>query len=288
MEIKRDSVTTDRYVAHARADASRQANFIFASSHQRFIVAIAAVGVQWSWSVIPRPDHLPVASPEEQDDSTYVPRELRRTKTAWSDVLHFGSADSDTAFRKVFECMMGLHRGRRLNHWSKDGGTSDEDEAKSDSDDSQDTGASRSSLEDDAGDQTEAESDRRRLTPSAHIRQGHAGPRAPRLWAPPTDSPDPLDSYSVEQSHASPRAPVNRTLIAWAPPTDSPDSLDDYTVVLPTTPSGKDTAKRNRATDSPREAVASLSMPPTCQVSPSSKPQRKRGKMHATTSSQPM
>ena len=146
MEIKRDSVTTDRYVAHARADASRQANFIFASSHQRFIVAIAAVGVQWSWSLIRRPDHLPVASQEEQDDSTYVPRELRRTKTAWSDVLHFGSADSDTAFRKVFECMTGLHRGRRLNHRSNDGATSDEDEAKSDNDDSQDSGASRSSL----------------------------------------------------------------------------------------------------------------------------------------------
>ena len=293
MEIERDSVRTDRYVAHARADASRQANYIFASSHQRFIVAIAAVGVQWSWSVIRRPDRLPVASQEEQDDSTYVPRELRWTKTSWSDVLHFGSADSDTAFRKVFECMMGLHRGRRLNHRFKDGATRDEDKAKSDSDDSQDSGASRSSLEDDAGDETEAESDRRQLTPSVHIGQSYAGPRAPRLWAPPTDSPDPLDSYSVGQSHASPRAPGNRApgnraLVAWAPPTDSPDPLDDYTVVLPTTPSGKDTAKRNRATDSPGEAVASLSMPPTCQVSPSSEPQRKRGKMHATTSSQPM
>ena len=300
VEIKRDSESlelTDRYVTHAQAGALVQANFVFASSHQQFVVAIAAAGVKWSWSLIRRPAHLPVASLEEQDDSTYIPRGLSLTNTAWSDVLDFGSADSDTALRKVFEWMMGLRRGRRLNHQSNDGATSDEDEDKSDSDDSQDSGASRSNLEDGTGDETETEGDRRRLTPSAHIRQSYAGPRAPRLWAPPTDSPDPLDSYSLGQSHASPRAPgnrapgnrasSNRALVAWAPPTDSPDPLDDYTVVLPTTPSGKDTAKRNRATDSPREAVASLSMPPTCQVSPSSKPQ-KRGKMHATTSSQPM
>jgi len=289
VEIKRDSLMlTHRYVTHARADALRQANFIFASSHQRFVVAIAAAGVQWSWGVIRRPAHLPVVSLEEQGDSTYVPQELSRTNTAWSDVLDFGSADSDTALRKVSEWMMGLRRGRRLNDRSKDGATNNEDEAESDSDDIQDGGASRSNLEDDAGDETETERDRRRLAPSGHIRQSYAGPRAPRLWAPPTDSPDPLDGYSVGQSHAGPRAPGDRTLVAWAPPTDSPDPLNDYTVVLPTTPSGKDTAKRNRATDSPKEAVATLSMPPTCQVSPSSKPLRKRGKMHATTSSQPM
>jgi hypothetical protein len=290
VEIKRDSlILTDRYVTNARADALRQANFIFASSHQRFVVAIAAVGMQWSWGVIRRPAHLPVASPEEQGDSTYVPRELSVSNTAWSDVLAFGSADSDTALRKVSEWMMArLRCGRRLNDWSKDGATNNEDEATSDSDDIQDSGASRSNLEDDAGDETETEGDRRQLTPSGHIRQSYAGPRAPRLWAPPTDSPDPLDDYSVGRSHAGLRTPGTRALIALGPPTDSPDPLDDYTQVLPTTPSGKDTAKRNRATDSPKEGVASLSMPPTCQVSPSSKPLRKRGKMHATSSSQPM
>lgn len=289
VEIKRDPlVLPDRYVTQAQSDAETQADFIFASSHQRFVVAIAAAGVQWSWGVIRRPAHLRVASAEEQGDSTYVPRELILSNVDWSDVLDFGSADSDIALRQVSEWMMGLRRGRRLNDPSKDGTTDNEEEAKSDSDDLEDGGDSRSNLEDDAEDERETEGDRRRLTPSGHIRQSYAGPRTPRLWAPPTDSPDPLGGYSVGQSHAGPRAPGNRTLIAWAPSTDSPDPLDDYTVVLPTTPSGKDTAKRSRATDSPKEAVASLSMPPTCQVSPSSKPQRKRGKMLATTSSQPM
>ncbi|KIJ99760.1 hypothetical protein K443DRAFT_679713 [Laccaria amethystina LaAM-08-1] len=183
VEIKRDSlILTDRSVTNARADALRQANFIFASSHQRFVVAIAAVGMQWSWGVIRRPAHLPVASPEEQGDFTYVPRELSVSNTAWSKVLDFGSADSDTALRKVSEWMMGLRRGRRLNDWSEDGATNNDDEATSDSDDIQDSGASRSNLEDDAGDETETEGDRRQLTPSGHIRQSYAGPRAPRLW----------------------------------------------------------------------------------------------------------
>ncbi|KIJ99747.1 hypothetical protein K443DRAFT_679704 [Laccaria amethystina LaAM-08-1] len=289
VEIKRDSlILTDRYVTQAQADAERQAAFIFASSHQRFVVAIVTAGVQWSWAVIRRPAHLPVASAEEQGDSTYVPRELNLPNVAWSDVLDFGSADSDTALRKVSEWMMGLRRGRRLNDWFKDGATNNEDEATSDSDDIQDSGVSRSNLEDDAGGETETEGDRRQLTPSGHIRQSYAGPRALRLWAPPTDSPDPLDDYFVGRSHAGLHTPGTRALIASGSPTDSPDPLDDYTQVLPTTPSGKNTAKRNRATDSPKEAVASLSMPPTCQVSPSSKPLRKRGKMHATTSSQPM
>ena len=91
VEIKRDSlILTDRYVTRAQADAERQADYVFASSHQQFVVAIAAAGVKWSWSLIRRRAHLPVASLEEQDDSTYVPREFCLTNIVWSDVLDFG------------------------------------------------------------------------------------------------------------------------------------------------------------------------------------------------------